>query len=541
MTTHIYESFCFSVSNDGTLSSPVNSTVSMSVDDSEVGLNLSIEGDTLLFDADTLCVEVFLSDTSEHSLYYDQPTYSVQAVTWGVKSAVVLVISGPMVGLGSTSTIVLLDGDDLPTIGSQEMLEFTNSVEFSDAVDLGYGNGTTIPFDRIEGYELSSEDDYFSLETAVDSNGLPSKILSGEGNDLIWSGKESDTIKGQEGDDTLFGFDAGDRIEGGSGNDELFGQFEGSPSAWWIYDENPNVEDGNDTIYGNGGDDRIFGDVGLDIAYGGNGADFLSGDGGSFLASLEASLRDCRDTLYGDGGRDTLHGDDGDDLLYGGNGNDYFDGVLYSENFSAHASGIDTMYGGVGDDWFRVDDLDLVKEDPDGGNDTVEVIVESKYTIPKHVENLVATFDQANLEFAPNTTLVGNNLGNSIHGTDANNNISGKEGADTILGGGGKDNFIFDTAINEESVDWIVDFSVSDDSIKLNDSIFEGLSIGKLDATVFVANKSGKSEDNSDRIIYETDTGNLYYDADGVSGAGRKLFGMIDPNLSLSFSDFIVF
>ena len=54
------------------------------------------------------------------------------------------------------------------------------------------------------------------------------------------------------------------------------------------------------------------------------------------------------------------------------------------------------------------------------------------------------------------------------------------------------------------------------------------------------ANTSGLATHVADRIIYETDTGKLFFDADG-NGAGVALeFAVIAPGLALTNADFFV-
>jgi Ca2+-binding RTX toxin-like protein len=62
-----------------------------------------------------------------------------------------------------------------------------------------------------------------------------------------------------------------------------------------------------------------------------------------------------------------------------------------------------------------------------------------------------------------------------------------------------------------------------------------------LAAVAFVRNTSGNATDASDRIIYETDTGRLYFDRDGTGAASKVHFATLDKNLALTHGDFFVF
>jgi Ca2+-binding RTX toxin-like protein len=46
---------------------------------------------------------------------------------------------------------------------------------------------------------------------------------------------------------------------------------------------------------------------------------------------------------------------------------------------------------------------------------------------------------------------------------------------------------------------------------------------------------------SSDRIIYETDNGRLYFDRDGSGGAAKVHFATLNTNLVLNNADFFVF
>lgn len=82
---------------------------------------------------------------------------------------------------------------------------------------------------------------------------------------------------------------------------------------------------------------------------------------------------------------------------------------------------------------------------------------------------------------------------------------------------------------------------MADDTIWLENAIFTALTTtGALASTAFVANTSGLAADASDRVIYETDTGMLYYDSNGSAAGGRVLIADLDPGLGLTALDFSV-
>jgi len=129
----------------------------------------------------------------------------------------------------------------------------------------------------------------------------------------------------------------------------------------------------------------------------------------------------------------------------------------------------------------------------------------------------------------------------TLKGNGAANEIDGGAGADALTGGGGNDRFSFSSKLDSQiNVDQVIDFNKSgNDIIALDGDIFTKLTgTGKLTAAQFESNSSGNAGDGQDRIVYETDTGELYYDSNGSAGGGSTLFAVLTKNLSLDASDF---
>ena len=62
-----------------------------------------------------------------------------------------------------------------------------------------------------------------------------------------------------------------------------------------------------------------------------------------------------------------------------------------------------------------------------------------------------------------------------------------------------------------------------------------------LAPSAFVKNTSGNAQDSSDRIIYESDTGKLFFDRDGTGAVAKQHFATVGKNLGLTHADFFVF
>lgn len=306
--------------------------------------------------------------------------------------------------------------------------------------------------------------------------------------------------------------------------------YTGDPVAITIYDRS-----GRDTIdvsYASGNQrlslvaetfsdiDGLIGNLGIargtviEVGITGSGNDTITGN------SVANELRGGagNDSLSGGGGNDSLFGDAGNDTLYGG-------------------AGADTMQGGAGNDRYLVDaTTDRVIDIASGGTDTAVSSVTftlNSTTGSRNVENLT-------LSGTANINGTGNDLNNSITGNSGNNVLAGGLGADRLRGGAGNDSFLFNTALTNSNADRILDFSVANDTIRLDDAVFTSLSTGQLAANAFTSNTSGFATDAADRIIYETDTGRVWYDADGQGGGGRVLVATLATGLALTNADFLV-
>jgi serralysin len=91
------------------------------------------------------------------------------------------------------------------------------------------------------------------------------------------------------------------------------------------------------------------------------------------------------------------------------------------------------------------------------------------------------------------------------------------------------------------NVDLIDDFNVTYDAIELDNAIFTRFtSNGAISSSMFVSNTTGLARDANDFLIYERDSGDLFYDSNGSASGGRILFAELDPNLSLTYRDFVI-
>lgn len=144
------------------------------------------------------------------------------------------------------------------------------------------------------------------------------------------------------------------------------------------------------------------------------------------------------------------------------------------------------------------------------------------------------------------TGLAGND---TISGGAGNDTISGGAGNDTLTGNEGSDYFLFDFAANASSnLDTIIDFVSGTDKLQFSKKIYKGLGnmVGNLTNDQFWAS-AGQTTAHSltDRIIYDTVSGALYYDADGnkvggVNAIQVAVIGTANSHPTLIYSDVLI-
>jgi hypothetical protein len=287
-----------------------------------------------------------------------------------------------------------------------------------------------------------------------------------------------------------------------------------------------------DEMHGGNGNDTLEGRAGADILDGGSGTDAASYN--KAVSGVTASLSDATkntgeaagdmyvsiENLSGSAFADTLFGDAGDNVING-------------------RQNADQMIGGAGNDRYYVDNsADVIVEKSNEGT-ADRVYTAANYSLKAGVG--IETLSTTNAAGTTALKLAGNSYANTVVGNAGDNFINGAAGADTLTGGAGKDTFMFNTALGSPNVDTITDFNVADDTIRLENGIFTAIAgTGTLTAAQFVKNATGLAEDANDRIIYETDTGKLFYDANGSASGGRLHFATLEKNLGLTAGDFFI-
>jgi large repetitive protein len=403
----------------------------------------------------------------------------------------VVVTTGTLGGAGtvtvnSTGTFSFTTGATGGTVGSPTTVTLTYTT-----IDGAGGSATGTITLRVVAVDTGNGQDVIDLSVAsvgayqaayIDGKAQQDTLTDGGAFSVLIGGDGNDDLNGSAGNDILRGGAGNDDLDGGAGEDMLdlsasTGAL-GSLASPFIFNQtgsasNAQTNMGNDTH------------VGMEGVIGTANNDFISGTA-------------LNDIIRGGGGDDTLNGAGGTaDLL------DLSDATAgFTINFS-QGVGQTITAAGIGTDTYS----------------NFEGVIGSAFA------------DTINGSTG-NDFLRGRGGNDVINGGDGNDTITGGLGADTLTGGNGSDDFVFD-GLN--GVDTITDFNGSADRILLEDFIFPAIG-ATVDAGEFVSNSGGIAGDANDFLLFDTATGNLYYDADG-NGAGVRILianitvaaGTIDP------------
>ncbi|MCH8616671.1 VCBS domain-containing protein [Sphingomonas sp. SM33] len=404
--------------------------------------------------------------------------------------------TGAAGGTTSAPTVITLtytesDGAGNTSTGTITLKVVTTDLNNADTIDLSQA--------VVGAYQAS----YISSLGGNDS------LTDGSGLGTLIGGDNNDTLIGNAGNDLLIGGDNTDDLQGGAGNDILRG--------------------------GIGNNDKMDGGAGTDLL------DFSDGTtaitftldqtaGSHAIANATGGLGNGdtyqnMEGVIGTSQADTITGSSLNDILRGGGGNDTLDGGAGTGDlidFSDGAAGITfALVQSSSNTVFNTGAANL-------GSDTY-----------KNMEGVIGTnFSDSLTGSAGNDILQGGGGNDVINGGNGNDTITGGTGADQLTGGAGNDIFVFTSPLN--NVDTITDFDANGvDKISLNSTAFSALGAA-FDATEFAANAGGTAQDGNDFILYDTTTGNLYYDADG-NGAGARILiaTLTSPTGTVDHGDFL--
>jgi len=326
-----------------------------------------------------------------------------------------------------------------------------------------------------DNFENVDSSQYISLSNPPFSSATGIAIFGNAANNVITGNNDQNELWGGAGNDTLDGGLGEDTLYGGAGSDILIG---GEGSDRYV------LEDNLDIIYETGsfGSDTIIARFDIDLNnYVGieNVLLYLDiNENFSITGNDEANGlvgNGANNTIKGEGGNDYLDGNTGNDTLDGGAGNDVLEGF----------TGNDILIGGTGNDTLFGDD-----------------VAGSVYSAPILVTG--------------NDTLTGG---------DGDDVLYGGKGIDSLSGGNGSDTYVFDTQLANTNIDTIQDFIAYEDIFQLDNDIFTNIGLGTLNSNTFHEGTAALDADT--RIIYNSTTGALLYDADGAGSTAAVQFATL--------------
>ena len=437
-------------------------------------------------------------------------------------------------------------GDGTDTISNIETVQFAGGVTY--AVDVLRSN-------------------IISGTSGVDS------LTGSAGNDTLDGGLGADAMSGLAGDDIYLVDDAGDtivEIAGEGTADCVHASVDCTLSADV---ENLILLTGAVNGTGNSAVNSILGNDAANILNGMGGADVLAGGNGNDTYVVD-NIGDTVTEALG-AGTDTVQSSvtytlalnvENLTLAAGGTalngtGNALVNTIIGNSgaNVLDGKVGADKMTGGLGNDTYFVDSaLDVVTELAGGGTaDRVKASVSYVVAAAANIEFV----ETANAALATVINLTGNALANTVTGNAGVNSLSGLLGndvmsglagndtlngglgLDTMTGGLGADTFVFNTALAATNIDKITDFNVVD-TINLENSgtgLFNALALGTLSATAFwSAAGAVTAHDATDRIVYNSTTGDLFYDKDGLGGVAAIKFANLTTHPAITNADFVI-
>ena len=515
-------------------------------------------------------------------------------------AAAPVVISARQEGTAGDDVLTGTTGDDeLFGRGGNDVLD---GLAGQDTLTGGGGNDRYIvdrPGDLVvelsgNGSDVVASSVTYTLPDNVEKLELTGTVaINGIGNDL------ANVIVGNAAANTLNGQGGADVMEGGLGNDtyivdhskdravELAGGGTDLVVSSINFALDDNVEQlrlagsasingtGNalvNTISGNGGSNRIDGGAGADTLNGRGGNDtYVVDDVDDKVKELEFNGIDTVESSVnytlaqyvenltltgtaaqgrGNGSANIIVGNAANNQLRGAGGADTLEG----------GAGTDTLRGEAGDDTYIIKEAhDIVIEATGQGTDLVKAQV--SYSLEgEAIENMELTGSAA-INGRGNglvNEISGNGAANKINGEAGNDLLNGAGGGDTLIGGAGddelrggegkdvldggsgKDGFYFDTALDAGNVDQIQFFKVADDTIFLERTIFAEVKTGAALAD-YAFQEGTKAQDWDDRIIYDQDSGKIYYDADGKGSVSAILFARVAEGTVLTHADFATY
>src|SRR5437870_370670 len=141
-------------------------------------------------------------------------------------------------------------------------------------------------------------------------------------------------------------------------------------------------------------------------------------------------------------------------------------------------------------------------------------------------------------------TVYGNTGNDTLSGNGGTDWVEGDAGNDEVRGGPGQDSIAF-REYGDANADQLTDFDAGWDNLQFDAGGFYGIGpTGRFapgDPRFYSAPGATQGHDADDRLVYDTSTGNLYFDPDGSGGSISYIVATIPSRTPLSATDIWVF
>ena len=213
-------------------------------------------------------------------------------------------------------------------------------------------------------------------------------------------------------------------------------------------------------------------------------------------------------------------GDEVNKLVYSGTADFAGEGNAADNRLTA-GSGNDTLIGGVGNDTLMGaagDDKLLGDASSPGSSDGHDVLFGGD----------------------GNDNLWGGGGRDVLQGDGGNDILYGEDGTDTLVGGQGEDLFVLSKS-TDAGTDLFADFKAGEDRMAFIGRYFSGLP-EVLTESDFLGGRGKRVPDNGQHLIYDSKTGVLYYDEDGLAETAAVKLAIVGKasHPDLTIADFVV-
>jgi Ca2+-binding RTX toxin-like protein len=433
------------------------------------------------------------------------------------------VITGGGAGAGQIDQLAGLRGDDTYEVTSRNTTVNENAAEGTDVVNVNL-DGTN--------------DSFFKV---IDQAAV--EFVNATGTNAI-------DIEGSSFAQVIAGNIAANTLVGGGGADTLIGA--AGADNYLVNSQDVQIVE----ALGGTDIDTVFTTVSYDLT---NTVDYIAAPGGNTVTGqvgvevLSTASQAGTDAinLVGNSAAQTLIGNFGDNILNGDN--DTVTNIGGVDVQTGTVAG-DTLTGLFGDDIYRVySQADVIREQGGQGNDTAvfgfntalsgTIATDAENTFQLSAGSSIEVLTVANQSRAVGYQLIGNGEAQTVLGSLSDDALWGGAGNDTLIGNGGNDVFGFNE-VGSANGDVVTDFARGDR--------FGLATIANGDGNVAAFSALGTTFESSEfvtgtsavgtnaQIVYNQDTGQIFYDADGTGSGAAELVATIVAGTQLGFNDFTV-